>query len=81
MRLSWTKWLPVEVEQRLIEYRNTKADLKILVHTRYKYMKQQNPNYTRTEALIDVLDVLMANYQQQLANISSAEWEELTNED
>lgn len=83
MKKNWTDRLPSDVYVRLAECRNTKKDLPILVNTRWVWMAEKieegklDKSFTKEDALVYILELLDANSQWVLADITRAEYDEL----
>lgn len=84
---GWLEKLPDKVYIRLCECRNFKSDLPILVDTRWDWMKSKMeegiiPNeFTKEDALVYILELLDANSQWYLADMTVAEYDALKKED
>lgn len=76
---SWVYNLPSNVYGRLCACRNIKEDLPALVNTRWAWMKNQEryAKFTKEDALVYILDLLDANSQWQLCDMTSEEYDEL----
>ena len=83
MTKGWFSRLPSDVYERLCNCASTKEDLPILVNTRWAWMKDKIAegiipmNFTKVDALIYILELLDANSQSSLADITVDEYEEL----
>lgn len=79
---TWTYGLPSDVHLRLCECRNTKADLPVLVNTRWSWMKTQEKysGFSKEDALVFILELLDANSQWELADLTKDEYNELKGE-
>ena len=83
MNKGWFDRLPSDVYTRTCNCANTKSDLPILVNTRWAWMKDKIAegiipmNFTKVDALIYILELLDANSQWSLADITVDEYEEL----
>ena len=69
-----------DVFLRLCECRTIKKDLPILVNTAWAWMKEKNSEATKEDALVDVLELLDANSQWELADLTIDEYNELKSE-
>ena len=77
---KWTDKLSGEVYRRLCECRNTKADLPLLVNARWDYYKEigkDKQGFKKEDALVFVLELLDANSQWMLADITRDEYNAL----
>ena len=76
---KWTYNLPCDVYLRLCECRNRKNDIEILVNTRWAWMrtKEEYNECTKEDALVYILELLDANSQYVLADLSVDEYNEL----
>lgn len=80
---SWMWNLPSDVCGRLGACHNTKEDISALVNIRWAWMKSHQEKFkkfTKEDALIYVLELLDANSQWQLANLTCDEYNELKRE-
>lgn len=76
----WTYKLHGDVSLRLSECRTIKEDLPTLVNVAWEWMKEKNSELTKEDALIDVLELLDANSQWELADLTVDEYNELKKE-
>ena len=80
---SWLYSLPSDVYTRLCECRNVKSDLPILVNARWAWMKDRREKFvgfTKEDALVYVLDLLDANSQYRLTELTVDEYNDLKGE-
>ena len=83
MNKGWFDRLPSDVYTRTCNCANTKADLPILVNTRWVWMKDKiaegiiPKSFKKEDALVYILELLDANSQWRLADITVDEYEEL----
>ena len=79
----WTYNLPGgDVYSRLCECRTIKSDLPYLVNTRWAWMKgkEKYNRHTKEDALVYILELLNANSQGELADLTVDEYNELKGE-
>ena len=81
-KLKWTDALPSDVYLRLCECRNIKADLPILVNVRWSWMKTQEKyeGLSKEDALVFIMELLDANSQWNLVDLTREEYNELKGE-
>ena len=83
MKEHWTDKLNEQVRLRLCECRNIKADLPVLVNTRWAWYKEQGKDkqgFKKEDALVDVLELLDCNSQWDLADLTREEYDLLKKE-
>lgn len=77
---KWYEYLDKDVFNRLSQCTSTRGDLKPLVDAKWKFMKKQGKDkqgFTREDALISVLEHLDMNGQDDVADITKEEYEDL----
>ena len=77
---TWTDYLQEmhsDVYDRLCNCRNTKDDIRILVRWKYAVKKENNPRYTKEDALVSILELLDSNGQYQLCDLTKEEYKDL----
>lgn len=79
---NWTWNLPGDVYTRLCECHNIKEDIPVLVNTRWAWMKtkEKYSGFTKEDALVYILELLDANSQWELADLTVDEYNELRKE-
>lgn len=83
MKTGWFEILPDDIYIRTCECRNLKIDVPILVNARWAWMKGKIeegiiPNsFTKEDALIYIMELLDANSQWDLAELTVDEYESL----
>lgn len=81
-KFNWFSVLPSDVYRRFCECRNIKSDIKILVDARWNFMrgKEEYKEFTKEDAVVYVLELLDANSQWDLADLTVEEYNELKSE-
>ena len=82
-KAHWTDRLSGDVSTRLGECRSRKEDLPLLVNARWAWMKDQGKDqqgFTKEDAVVYVLDLLDANGQWYLADLTRVEYDSLKEE-
>ena len=74
---KWTDNLPSAVYNRLCDCVNTKEDVSVLVNARWKWMQDNKKPGTKEDALVYVFELLDSNGQEDLCDVSRAEYIEL----
>lgn len=77
---KWTDYLPGDIYSRLCHCKSTKEDLPALVNAKWRYMKEQGKGFTKEDALIGILELLDANGQWQVGELTKDEYNELKEE-
>lgn len=84
--MKWTEYLMEkhpDVYGRLCSCHNTKADLRVLVNSRWAWMKSKGKDkegFTKEDALVTILEWLDSNNQWQLCDLTRDEYDELKGE-
>lgn len=71
--MKWTDNLPSDVYSRLCNCRSLKSDLVPLTQAKWNSLKAKSADYTRADALTCILELLDANNQWTLADLTIAE--------
>lgn len=77
---KWTDYLDGCTYLRLCDCVSTKADIRKLVNAKWLFMKETGKDkegFTKEDALVQILELLDANSQWELADLTPEEYHEL----
>lgn len=77
---KWTDLLEHDVYVRLCDCVSTKSDIRKLVEAKWQFMKligKDKEGFTKEDAIIQILELLDANSQWELADITPEEYKQL----